>query len=620
MKTRWKQRLTSGYLSLGFVLLALGLFGCKWDASKHDAFVNDDGEVESCEGVLSEIVMRDGTVCKRDDCPGEKCAPNCSDIPLLSVAFERNLCPKNLFCDETETGWRCSPPSLECVENVCNQAGECGNRDTRCGKECINCNTANQAVSGECREGVCTITECAVGHHKEKEDENGIIICTKNTHESCGKTDSTVTKNCTKDDGADRGICNLDGTCLATRCISGYTLSTGKCWPYTVNNCGDSGDCRELPGWGTGECNTIDGICEATSCKTGSEEESELAYCLQEGKTCVDGRHNALFCGKEGGKQLCQDCADEGMRCVDGECKSVVCDNLTLCYKDSECRNDKDRCGLQCLNCTTANNAKDGYCNESGECVIIACRDGHHFAENDRANCVRDTLEACGLPNNDCSKLEGWLSGRCENGKCTVEMCEPDYRFDEGVCIKNSTTSCGENETNCEQGGWLEGSCFNGQCQASKCKANYCLQENAVCVDGLSNVGACGKDGGECRVCVGRDACIDGVCVEVDCFDNNVCSRFSQRGWSGGRCTNGKCEPAGCSSSYTLIDGTCRASCGSELCNAGAYCNNSNKADCRCAGNDGGCMPSQKCCVTRTGNKLEYRCLLDSNDTHICPP
>ena len=125
-----------------------------------------------------------------------------------------------------------------CAENVCFYQGlTCSNTAEHCGKDCVNCNTANHASAGTCNvsTGTCTITNCKSGFHKSKSGTS----CVANTATSCAPPNSSVTENCMTDGHATDGDCNENGQCVAKSCETGYTLSDGKCVESGGSGCKD---------------------------------------------------------------------------------------------------------------------------------------------------------------------------------------------------------------------------------------------------------------------------------------------------------------------------------------------------------------------------------------------
>ena len=588
------------FFAFSVAIFAMGLGGCKWDSGLYDDLTND-GQVTSCPG-FEQLVMSNGMICKKGidyaNCSNVDISEcdKCSEIRRLKQAFDNGICPKNFICNESEK--QCWTGILECEENVCNKTQECKNADNRCGEECLDCNTENNASKGNCdvKKGICTITACALTFHMV--EDGGKISCAKNTFEQCGKQDSTVTNNC-KNEGTMNGTCD-DGKCIATECAASHYLIGGACVENTETTCGSStNDCTQLAGWVGGSC--VGGKCVATSCAQN--------HCLNKG-TCVHGAMNALACGVNR-NEPCQNCAKDDMRCANGICTESSCEENVCDRGDGKCENDTSRCGMGCLNCSNDSNATAGICDAKGECVATACKPDHHLKDG---KCDSDTVDACGSPDNICTKLDGWVSGDCVGKKCIANVCLSEYHLDDGVCVKDNANVCGETKKDCTaQEGWVNGTCAGGNCQADECIEKYCVDKNA-CVHGLTERMRCGRDGGECKDCssdFNKAFCFNGICSE--CAVDDDCTAF--RGWSNVKCRNGQCVPDNCDG--MLQGGVCVIKCSGNPCRVGEECLNSASL-CRCNASEGPCSISDKCCKSRTENT--YSCKPDSDKDYICPP
>ena len=388
-----------------------------------------------------------------------------------------------------------------------------------------------------------------------------IISCELNTDDNCGKPDSTAVVDCNKYGNAAKGICLGGGECAATACVLGYHLVDRACVADSLNACGSAtNDCTKKDGWAGGICE--DSRCQATHCQAN--------YCLLS-EECVAGTSNPQTCGAKGGAEKCIECSDPRERCIRGNCEipPIECAE-DICYRDDACLNGDDRCGYECVDCNTADNAIRGTCDkDSITCTATACETGYHL---DEGKCKQDTIKACGSPTNDCTELPGW---------------EP------GV-------------------GLFSGICTNGQCEVDFCNLGKCIDGDR-CVSGQSK-STCG-DGGACKACAGNEICHNGKCVE--CREHGDC-QF--RGVATGTCNNatGKCVITACKPEYA--GDTCVAQCNSGLsCGANETCGGN---ACGCAADkDKGCGPLGKCCMTRaTMPPRTYACKLQSDENYICPP
>ncbi len=200
---------------------------------------------------------------------------------------------------------------FECEGNVCLRNNECRNADERCGTGCLNCNTANNAREGVCKDGICEITACANYYHMAMEGAD--IVCKLNSFESCGKRREFNIVDCRDEINAVNGLCGSSGECIATSCKDRYHIVVGKCEEDTVHACGlTTNDCTKLPGWAEGVCD--DRQCIATQCQKG--------FCIDDRTgRCVNGRGDGNACGTEGGEQVCQRCdVENDWWCENGQC------------------------------------------------------------------------------------------------------------------------------------------------------------------------------------------------------------------------------------------------------------------------------------------------------------
>ena len=443
--------------------------------------------------------------------------------PMHCGGCDKDPCNENEFCSDGE-----------CVQSACQNAchipgesggKECQNLDDKCGVQCIDCNTANNASKGTCSDlGVCTITECATGYRLENQElsRGSVPSCELNTAEACGSRNGQApVLNC-RAEGMD-GICSQDEKgnpkCIATSCSAGKHLRDGECVPDSETECGNAlTNCTALEGWANGTCEN--GRCMASECDEG--------YCSKD-YTCMEGTSNAQACGVSG---ICETCADS-LACIDGECRSNPCGANECYYQGETCSNTADHCGLSCSNCNVMNHADTGQCTSEGTCKITRCSKGYRLSN--KYNCILNTNASCGSVTGgantikNCNSDGNATSGTCSQdsaGKpiCTAIACKTGYHLLKGKCIQDSVTECGNALTNClSLAGWGEGKCEAGVCIASACLDGFCLQNNK-CMDGKSNSMACGKQGKTqtCEQCALGLACIDGSCQSNPC-DANEC-------------------------------------------------------------------------------------------------
>ena len=450
-------------------------------------------------------------------------------------------------CDDDEY---CSGGS--CLKSTCTNAclsgATCVNENNKCGTQCVDCNTVNNAAVGECNSGQCVIRECARGYHLNGDK------CEVNSATACAPVSSSAVVNCTHANHASDGYCNADGACVSTGCEQGYHVVNGACVQDTEKACGALAvDCTALSGWAGGAC--IGGQCQATSCKSG--------YCLS-GTTCVDGSYNSLMCGTDGSK--CNACGP-GKSCSAGTCITSSCGTNVCFYQGSECENAATHCGSACMDCNTSGNASAGTC-ESGVCKITKCATGYHLKGSAGSyTCEANTATLCGKTDStqvtNCTSANNASNGICGlDGTCTITNCKADFHLDGGTCVADSVNACGSSDVNCTSlTGWAEGTCTGGQCRAVSCQSGYCLN-GTTCVDGKFNSMMCGLAGGaqKCGTCGSGTSCVNGECVTSSC-DANVCfyqgtECSNADDHCGKSCTN--CNTAGNASTGKCEGGACK--------------------------------------------------------------
>ncbi len=116
-------------------------------------------------------------------------------------------------------------------------------------------------------------------------------------------------------------------------------------------------------------------------------------------------------------------------------------------------------CGRSHYNCMTYG-VKEARCDKKDNespyyCMLVSCGSGFHRITNQDANtsavmpemCWQDSETECGESAEDCTKLEGALSVRCESGKCKVVSCRSDeYALMQDKCIKRNVRACGDDD------------------------------------------------------------------------------------------------------------------------------------------------------------------------------
>ncbi len=597
-----------------------------------DLFSN---EITQCGSCNYDCTKQTVSHASSQECRGGKCIFTCeSGYSNCGTETVPNCIANDAMMNDSKHCGKCSTVcgadefcrNGECVKSTCTNEclsldNQCKNTNDRCGVQCIDCNTADNASKGECSNGSCIIKECDLGYHLTNNNK-----CEKNTNIKCGAPDSKTTINCTSNNHASTGICNNDGTCTATSCASGYHLETGKCVADSKDKCGNGlTNCTLLEGWNDGTCN--EGVCEATKCNNG--------FCLNN-KKCVDGSYNSLLCGTQGGTTTCTSCATGSTQeaCVNGSCITSKCDSKVCFFEGTKCENSAEHCGASCTNCNTANHAASGQC-KTGSCVISTCAKGYHKeGTGDSVSCVADSNDICGASKTNCNSNAHATAGICVDGTCKSTACADGYHVKDGECKSDDANACGPSAQNCSDlEGWAGGACTNKKCVANSCTAGFCLKEG-VCINGTYNSKACGKTGGSsiCEECDSKHACVDGTCKESSCdstqcfYQGSTCANAdthcgpsctdctTANHASSGTCNtgSGSCTITGCITGYQLSSSNCVESTSFDCC--GTSCH-----DCRATEHAKlGTCQSATCNVTEC--EMGYHLDTDSNKKNVCSP
>lgn len=454
-------------------------------------------------------------------------------------------------------------------------------------------------------------------------------VCEKDTLEQCGSPDT----NCTRLKGWKKGLC-AEGQCVATDCKDGYVIKNGKCTAVTptvecadnehvyenkcekdtLDHCGShDNNCAETEGWGSGVCNH--GECVVTSCAAN--------YVLKGSK-----------CSEDNAEPTTTEC-DEGWHEYNSECEKDTIEN----------------CGTHGNNCTIIEGWKSGACLDRA-CFITECQEGYTISDGRCTNstvpqtpelecgegtheyeneCEENTTENCGTHGNNCAVIDGWLEGVCTNGKCVATACQEKYNLNVDRCEAITSLECTANQhvynDNCEDDsiencgahsmtctnmtGWLTGSCDNKMCVPTQCNSGFCIDPNShICVNGASNINACGTNGGNCLACPAGQQCTEGQCVtpppectatqhlyENGCEDDTEenCGTHGNKcqiaGASGHKCEQKQCMITGCSGGYYSNGNACYPNddnnCGmyGKKCNSNTVTNSETAACNKSTGN-----------------------------------
>lgn len=413
---------------------------------------------------------------------------------------------------------------------------------------------------GECGHG-CSDTEvCEDGECEACEDSRSDAEVCDDAGAQCGEVDDQCGEPVICDECGDDEVCD-DNQCI---CGSDYELCDDHCvdTESDVDHCGDCDqDC------GDGES------CEDGSCISCEDSRSDEEICDEANAECGDVDDecgNAVSCGSCDGNDQCEDgqctdcedsrtdeeiCTDENVRCgeaTDNCGETVGCD---LCDDNYECNKNQEECVCQ-----------DDCC-DSDDCgdMSMCCH----------GTCQSNTMECPECETDDhCSSADQCCHGECASTNMTCPECTSDDHCDDDL------------------------TCEDQQCQCVDDR-----EPSEICDDaGQVQCGTVEDDCGEeivCGVCIGTHGCIDGECVEIECFDNDDCTTSLNAECCEGQCFDNGCpddadeckEDNHCKGDYVCDNGSCE--CKEDCCHDDD-CGDANQ----CC--DGECiMSTQECLPTR---------------------
>lgn len=590
----------------------------------------------------------------------ECCGMDCKSC-TASELCQNGVCESVCAQDEHIYGDGCELNSLF----------NCGTHDNNCARDVAGW------MDGDCIEGKCVPNSCVVGYHLKNntcigdDSENcgregraclsGQVCLNGQCNSNCGdklvlciSKDGSSAKcidpstsieycgadhNCSNYTPCTNGKICADGSCVQQTCTdSAQTLCTIKSnnnLTYTCINVNDGNkehcggcnyNCADHPLANASSTSCSSGKCQYSCSKGYSNCGTNTApECISKSHLNTDPNH----CGS------CAKKCSEDEFCSDGKCYKSSCTASNKCLDISKhtCVESDTQCGVQCINCNTANHASVGKCS-NGKCTIAKCEIGYHLSNG---KCEANTDKKCAPVDSsntiNCNSYNHAESGVCTNGTCTATSCADNYHLNNGSCVKDTTAVCGSGKTDCTKlAGWNNGSCSKGKCVANSCKTGYCLNTSTgTCVDGTANSKACGSQT-ECKICSNNYSCVKATCVLSSCASNicfyqgktcenttthcgkNCTNCNTANDASSGTCKNGSCVITSCAKGFHLMtDGTCaenkNTSCGSRT--------EANAVNCNINGNasSGVCTVNGTCLILACANNYhlsENTCVKDS--------
>ncbi len=341
-------------------------------------------------------------------------------------------------------------------------------------------------------------SQCPPKYHKVVPSEKYGAECAPDSKTKCGDEEVNCLDGSTHEGWID-AVCNARHECEATRCQDTFYFTGNNCLTK-AQCCGQF--CQDCTRISHKVCSGMDVSAVCTdSCK---DNEFECAG------TCIDPMTSDTYCGST-------DCSihqcDKEQSCRSGEC---VCldENLVICEDGGKCidlMTSIDNCGDCGIKCSEMPGWVEGKC-DAGRCVSEICLPGYHLETVDGTRqCVEDSVVACGDESYSCEKLiHGWVSGKCENGRCELETCADGLIPFDNECVEPIDV-CGN--TKCE----VNEVCDNGTC---KCRDGYEICGGS-CYNFSQSVNHCGSCNEKCDAANAVNSCVDGKC-RIDCHEGYV--------------------------------------------------------------------------------------------------
>ena len=353
-------------------------------------------------------------------------------------------------------------------------------------------------IQNEKGEFYCGV-KCPKKYHPYQPDTEYASECELDTKEHCGKHDV----NCLdKNDGWLDAICNSEQQCEATRCSDAY-IHTGTDCLTAAECCGKfCKNCTLVTG------RVCSGIEQESTCVSGCGE----GY-IQCQYACVDPMTSNTYCGSS---EKCeyQPCGS-GQKCEGGKC---VCQaGMKPCGQNGSCvdvMTDESNCGACGEDCAKTSGWLSGKCIE-GQCVPTICASNYHLDETveGEKKCFPDKVEACGSAKVNCTtSVDGWISGRCEQGHCVPETCAEGLVPYVNYCVKPGS-ECGESVCGPHE------VCEHNICT---CEKGYeRCNDDGICYDLMANNEHCGECGRRCDVQNANNQCVQGKC-KFECHEGYI--------------------------------------------------------------------------------------------------
>ena len=408
--------------------------------------------------------------------------------------------------------------------------------------------------------------------------------------------------NCNSDDETSSDWhgqkCEGSSRCEKGKCVRESVCGEGthadmynQCVPDTGEDCGSAHD----------NCETDGKLCYNGICLEVCPDDTIECGAFESVRgICVKPDTNTAYCGAKPAetKGICTgyETCGQNQTCTDGHCHCKPgYHEVNTGERESYCVMDtKEECGNpnthKIENCYTLPNASEVYCDPNRGCVIQFCADNYHLYEDENI-CEADDEQNCGRHGNSCAVENA--NNSCVNRYCNFECNEGFVRDSTNTqCVSEGVESCGTPPVNCTTriDGWKSGACQNGHCTVTACQAGYHLHDNS-CEENTND--HCGDHQTKCAVAHAQNTCTqEGKCEftcdddyrkstsgdscvsnsTVTCGANNVNCAETVDGWANGKCEGDICVASECINNYYPSGGKCAKSDDSHCGSASNNC------------------------------------------------
>ena len=521
-----------------------------------DAIVicGDDGLAEdnpqTCEyGCGLHLPDEDG--CFAEDASAEDVSADAAGA-LASIAC--NACrpstarcagDQSLVCDDSGE----IAATRDCAFGCNASTGECRACDPAAVHQCLNGQAVTCSASGE----IAVAEDCAYGC----DDSDGLCdACDPDLPQQCQGDDAvscSATGEVTARVNCGAGQCNpLAGQCNVCQPGQDFCADTGDIMACEAD--GSIGALVSTCTYGCSEPVAASPICRSCEALTTACHGDDLVVCDSAGN--IDSSQACAYgCAVAAGDDRCMECTPSTSECHG--------DDSVLCSPDGYVSTT--------TNCAYGCRSSDGLCNDcvpdssacQGKDWVICDATGHASSSDDCAShgdqCNAGVCGATGCALDPAPKE----NNSCDDGK----FCTATASCQSGLCIRQSTRVCDDDNNPCTQD-----SCDDAQGANGACVYDPAPRDGLACEDGqVCTVGTTCNNGN----CEGGEAldCSDGnPCTEEHCEEPTGCTTPDSTGLENTRCgdeSSGE-EKICCSGECIDSDASNCGQCGTVCQNVGA--------------------------------------------------